>query len=256
MAVTGSTNVVGPFVGRLSNSGETLQLRNNSGRVVDEVTYGVDGDWPVAPDGSGVSLAKLDHDTASGPAGNWSFSDQIGGTPGAENFPEQNSVPAQVFAADTSWKFDASGTDLGSAWCQPGYSDAAWASGDGWLYCGTITNGLVQPVATLFDTGVDASGSVLTPGAADPHFILTAAAQGTVNANAAATITLPIFPSPGSFPSRFKSWRTSLWTTIFPTCCSTGRRWAFPVPVLRRSAGPSPSTAPPCPEPTPWNFSR
>jgi len=191
MAVTGSTNVVGPFVGRLSNSGETLQLRNNSGRVVDEVTYGVDGDWPVAPDGSGVSLAKLDHDTASGPAGNWSFSDQIGGTPGAENFPEQNSVPAQVFAADTSWKFDASGTDLGSAWCQPGYSDAAWASGDGWLYCGTITNGLVQPVATLFDTGVDASGSVLTPGAADPHFILTAAAQGTVNANATVSSSNP-----------------------------------------------------------------
>jgi hypothetical protein len=191
MAATGLTNVLGPFSGRLSNSGETLQLRNNSGRVVDEVSYGVDGDWPVAPDGSGVSLAKLDHDTASGPAENWSFSDQIGGTPGAENFPGQNPVPVQIFSTDTSWKFNASGTDLGSAWCQPGYSDAAWASGNAWLFCGTITNGVVQSVATLFNTGVDASGAVLAPGAADPHFILTAAAQGPVNTNAIVSSSNP-----------------------------------------------------------------
>ena len=83
-AATGSTNLFGPFSGRLSNSGETLQLRNNSGRVVDEVSYGVDGDWPVAPNGSGVSLAKSDHDTTSGPARNWSISEQVGGTPGTE----------------------------------------------------------------------------------------------------------------------------------------------------------------------------
>src|SRR5438876_5845874 len=51
MAASGATNVVGPFTGRLSNNGDRLQLVNNSGRVVDEVNYGVDGDWPVAPDG-------------------------------------------------------------------------------------------------------------------------------------------------------------------------------------------------------------
>src|SRR2546423_4448605 len=68
IAATGLTNVVGPFIGRLSNSGETLQLKNNSGRVVDTVTYGVDGDWPVAADGAGVSLAKRDPETASDPA--------------------------------------------------------------------------------------------------------------------------------------------------------------------------------------------
>ena len=84
---TGLTNVLGPFSGRLSNSGETLQLINNSGRVVDEVSYGVDEEWPVAPDGSGVSLAKRDHDTASGPAANWAASSQVGGTPAGENFP-------------------------------------------------------------------------------------------------------------------------------------------------------------------------
>ena len=98
MAATGLTNVFGPFSGRLSNSGETLQLRNNSGRVVDEVSYGVDGDWPVTPDGSGVSLAKLDHDTASGPAENWSFSEQVGGTPGADSTAQPSMTsPSLVF---------------------------------------------------------------------------------------------------------------------------------------------------------------
>src|SRR5262245_6994131 len=93
MAETGSTNVLGPFVGRLGNNGDTLRLRNNSGRVVDEVSYEVEGDWPVAPDGSGVSLAKRDRDSASGLAANWTVSDHVGGTPGAENFPLTSAVP-------------------------------------------------------------------------------------------------------------------------------------------------------------------
>src|ERR1051326_2211382 len=65
MTVHGFTNIVGPFSGRLANSGETLEVRNNDGRLMDSVTYGTDGDWPVAPDGSGVSLAKIDPNTAS-----------------------------------------------------------------------------------------------------------------------------------------------------------------------------------------------
>jgi len=84
---TGLTNVLGPFTQRLSNSGETLELHNNDGRLEDSISYGTDGDWPVGPDGAGVSLAKLDRNTASGPAENWAMSEQVGGTPGAVNFP-------------------------------------------------------------------------------------------------------------------------------------------------------------------------
>jgi len=93
-AATGVTNVLGPFTGRLGNNGELLQLRNNSGRVMDEIAYGVEGDWPVAADGAGVSLAKRDPDSASTPAANWTASEQVGVTPGARNF-----VPAGVFVA-------------------------------------------------------------------------------------------------------------------------------------------------------------
>src|ERR1041385_7588911 len=37
-AATGVTNVMGPFIGRLSNGGEKLTLKNNNGRVVDSIT--------------------------------------------------------------------------------------------------------------------------------------------------------------------------------------------------------------------------
>src|SRR5262245_5877568 len=86
-AATGLTNILGPFTNRLSNSGGKLQLRNKYGRVVNEVDYDTKGAWPVAPDGSGVSLAKIDHSAGSMPAANWTWSAQIGGTPGKENFP-------------------------------------------------------------------------------------------------------------------------------------------------------------------------
>src|SRR5689334_19509715 len=56
--VTGLTNLAGPFIDRLANGGETLRLRNNNGRIMDEVAYGSEGDWPVAPDGAGPSLAR------------------------------------------------------------------------------------------------------------------------------------------------------------------------------------------------------
>src|SRR5258705_768399 len=44
---TGFRNALGPFSGRLSNADEQLRLRNNNDRVMDEVVYGVAGDWPV-----------------------------------------------------------------------------------------------------------------------------------------------------------------------------------------------------------------
>lgn len=86
-AATGlTTNVFGPFVSPLDNQGGTLNLYNNSGRLMDRITFGTEGDWPVTPDGAGPSLAKRDRDWGSAAAANWTASSQNGGTPGAENF--------------------------------------------------------------------------------------------------------------------------------------------------------------------------
>ena len=78
--------VLGPFSGRLSNDGETIRLVNNSGRLLNRVEYGTDGDWPVAPDGSGVSLARIEPMRGVDDPTNWTWSDQVGGTPAAANF--------------------------------------------------------------------------------------------------------------------------------------------------------------------------
>ncbi|RLD10966.1 MAG: hypothetical protein DRI44_04710 [Chlamydiae bacterium] len=91
---TGLTNVYGPFLGKLSNSGETLRLLNNSGRLMDKVSYGDSNEWPVEADGSGASLSKIKSDSASKPAENWSASSQIGGTPGVENSGTLAALPA------------------------------------------------------------------------------------------------------------------------------------------------------------------
>ena len=184
IAASGATNVVGPFTGRLYNEDGTLRLKNNAGRKVDEINYGTEGDWPVAPDGSGVTLAKRDRDTASGPAANWTWSDQIGGTPGADNFPVNDGSGPDVrhIAFDSVWKYDATGIDLGIGWRAPGFIDSGWSS---------RSNLSSRSIPTLFNTGVDANKVVLANGATDTHYVLTATAQGTIGMNALAILNHP-----------------------------------------------------------------
>jgi len=117
-AATGYSNAYGPFIGRLSNSGERLELRNNNHRLMDWVEYGTDGDWPVGSDGAGVSLAKIYPNAASPPATNWTMSAQIGGTPGAPNFPGPGATTTNTVLVriDELWKYQNSGNDPGTAW--------------------------------------------------------------------------------------------------------------------------------------------
>jgi hypothetical protein len=90
-SVTGlSSNVFGPFTGALKNGGGSLSLNNNSGRLMDRIKFGADGPWPVKADGGGATLAKIDRDWSSAPASNWTASQAMGGTPGAENSVASN----------------------------------------------------------------------------------------------------------------------------------------------------------------------
>jgi len=89
-------SAMGPYRGQLSNQGETIELRDRNDRLMDSVRYDDQAPWPVAASGSGASLAKLDPASSSGPAANWTFSRQIGGTPGrgTDALPE---LPALSF---------------------------------------------------------------------------------------------------------------------------------------------------------------
>ncbi len=90
MAAHGITGVIGPLLNFLDNDGESVTLKNNNGRRMDEIAYNDKQPWPVAADGSGATLAKLDelHDSVS--PENWRASVEVGGTPAVFNFTEQN----------------------------------------------------------------------------------------------------------------------------------------------------------------------
>jgi hypothetical protein len=166
LAVTaGVTNALGPFTGRLSNSGEKLELRDLNGRLMDAVSYGTTGDWPSAPDGAGVSLAKRHPNLASAPAESWIASAQFGGTPGAANFDPASPPPPFPGTSNivslhdeivinelmyhhrpidpvpplvtnhflvpitATWRYDDTGVDRSATWREPDFDDSAWPSG-------------------------------------------------------------------------------------------------------------------------------
>src|SRR5436190_3262800 len=150
----GLTNVVGPFTGRLSNSGEELRLRNNNDRVVDSVAYSVEDKWPVAPDGAGPTLAKFDPDAASAVPGNWRASTQISGTPGRANFPRTSfsTTTRTLIPIDATWRYEQSGADLGTAWRATAYNDSGWSSGQA-LLAQEDCACLPEPIRTALTTG-------------------------------------------------------------------------------------------------------
>ena len=130
-AAVGVTNVIGPFTNRLSNAGEKLQVRDNNDRLMDQVNYGVEGDWPVAPDGAGPSLARRRANLRGSDSRNWLPSAQIGGTPGAENFPVKGpTIISNIVAGiESTWRFNDTGMDLGPAWRDSSYDDSSWLTG-------------------------------------------------------------------------------------------------------------------------------
>jgi hypothetical protein len=80
-------NASGPFTDRLNNSNDEITLVNRDGRRLSVVEYSDGEAWPVGPDGSGFSLAKLDQYSDSSDPSSWRASRQISGTPGVANFP-------------------------------------------------------------------------------------------------------------------------------------------------------------------------
>ena len=131
-------DALGPYDGRLSNEGERIDLRSSSGRLIDAVQYLHDDPWPVHPDGSGLSLAKRAPNLASDHAENWTFSAQLGGTPGADNGLDPDAPPIRVVLVDedAEWFHHLSGAYPAEDWAWPEHDDSAWESGQGPFFAG------------------------------------------------------------------------------------------------------------------------
>lgn len=110
---SGVTDVVGPWTGKLSNSGETITLRDALGLQIDEVDFADQGDWATrtrgpsdlghegwvwaaAHDGGGRSL-ELSNPALSNKRGqNWQSSAVAGGTPGAANSTASTDIAPMI----------------------------------------------------------------------------------------------------------------------------------------------------------------
>jgi hypothetical protein len=130
---------MGPWTGQLDNGGEELRLMNNSGRVMDRVSYGDSGEWPVGADGSGASLVKADEESADSGPSHWTVSPAVGGSPKAKNFPAATDVPAvtTLVPLNASWKYRDDNTAQAAGWNGAAFDDSAWSSGGALLYAGS-----------------------------------------------------------------------------------------------------------------------
>ncbi len=136
---TGFDGALGPYEGRLSNGGERIELYANGGRLIDTVRYGDDAPWPVHPDGSGHTLAKVDADAASDHAENWTVSAEPGGSPGRSNGldPLTPATVVELVSLEAStWSYDVSGDYPAADWAAPDYDDSGWEVGQAVFFAG------------------------------------------------------------------------------------------------------------------------
>ena len=106
-------NVVGSWLGQLSNSGESIELVDSNGSQVDKVTYADSGNWgqrraqtngrdrgwvwEALHDGEGRSLELVNDHLDNALAHYWESSQTVGGTPGRPNsVAVENAAPAIV----------------------------------------------------------------------------------------------------------------------------------------------------------------
>ena len=127
-----------------------IRDRDRDGRVMDRLAYDDAGDWPIGPDGSGATLAKLNQETANSNPDNWVASRSVGGTPGLPNFPLAGAPPVKIetmlVSWDSVWRYNEK-EDLETNWASSKHPlGGNWKSGSGLL--GWDTSAPEAPLGT------------------------------------------------------------------------------------------------------------
>ncbi|MCX8157103.1 MAG: lamin tail domain-containing protein, partial [Verrucomicrobiae bacterium] len=171
---------------------DRLTLRNNNGRVMDVFDPGSIAWWPKHPRATSFTWAKRDPEWTGQEAQNWQFSTTPQGTPGKPNFPGVGVVrPLRLVGPEDTWRYYDGATAPPQEWRLPAFNDSTWSVGSPLYYHGTNRIIEVRSIPTLFNTGLDDQGRVLTAGAADPHYRLTVSAQGGAPTQATVTQNHP-----------------------------------------------------------------
>ncbi len=123
---------------RLSGDRGAIALLDSQPLLIDQVLYG--------PQTLGVSEGRR-------PSG----SDTIGffpaptpgsPNPGAGSAITVSNIFVNLVSWTDTWRYDVSGTDLGTAWREPAYDDSSWPNGEGIFYQGDGASGFVAPINT------------------------------------------------------------------------------------------------------------
>lgn len=130
-----AAQIVGSYLGKLSNAGERLKVVDAGGETIFDMTYGDSDPWPMSADGAGASLVLKD------PVGtpinrlakpySWRGSAEVGGTPGSASASLRGVVINELLThtddpvKDTIEIFNGSGSviDLGGWYLSDSKSD-------------------------------------------------------------------------------------------------------------------------------------
>lgn len=114
-------DAIGPWTGRLKNSGERVQLRDDLGTLVDEVDYARGFPWPTVGDAPGHSIELIHPSLENEHGGNWRRAGSV----------EAGAAPSLVSRGAT-WKYFLGLTapsERSSGWRQVDFDDESWSSG-------------------------------------------------------------------------------------------------------------------------------
>ena len=103
----------GQWEGRLSNQGETVALRTNTGELVDRVDYGLGFPWPTVGDEPGYSMELVNTNLDNQLGGSWrpSTGDQL------------------VFDFGAPWQYFKGTEEPNADWRANNFDDSSWSVG-------------------------------------------------------------------------------------------------------------------------------
>ena len=132
------SDVLGPFEGKLSNSGETIELVQPDGSLADAAVYTDRSPWPTRADGGGSSLERIALDAPGTRPGNWAVAERLG------DDPERPSRIVIDVGSPAEWFENLDGRDPGFGvdppWYDPSFDGAAAGFATGRLGVGTDVN--------------------------------------------------------------------------------------------------------------------